>query len=187
MKACNTAVRVSVRASTYALSAALALAVACGPQGDVGAQGIQGEQGPIGPQGPAGATGEPGAQGPQGPQGAPGGPAQLQSATICSGMYNIGTTPQFRLELTAYRFTDGMVITSCTEREGNIVYSGWYLWPAGSPEAASALCRVYVEYDNPTFGHWELTQTSPTAGRAIIRDPGEPSSGMISNLTCVVR
>jgi hypothetical protein len=102
-------------------------------------------------------------------------------------MYNLGGSPQLRLELTAYRFTDGMVITSCTERSGNIVYSGFHLWPAGSPEAASALCRVYVEYDNPTFGFWEFTQTNATTGRAIVRDVGDPGNGEMSALSCVVR
>ncbi len=155
--------------------------IGCGPQGDPGIQGVPGEQGPAGPVGPQGPQGE------QGPQGTNGGPAQLASTTVCSGTYDIGITPRYRLELTAYRFTDGMVITSCTEREGNNVFSGWYLWAPGSTEAASALCRVYVDYDNPTFGHWELTQTDATTGRAIIRDPGDPSSGMTSPLTCVVR
>jgi hypothetical protein len=182
MKSCNNAENVSIRGFAYALLGILTLSgIGCGPQGDPGIQGVPGEQGPVGPVGPQGPQGE------QGPQGTNGGPSALTSTIVCSGTYDIGITPHYRLEMTAYRFADGMAITWCTEREGNIVYSGFQLWPPGSPEAASALCRVYVEYDNPTFGHWELTQTSPTAGRAIVRDPGEPNSGTNVPLACVAR
>jgi hypothetical protein len=184
VKACNNHVSESIRGSTYTLSVTLALLViACGPgpQGDQGLQGPPGEQGPAGPGGP---QGEPG---PQGPAGQNGGPAQLQSVTGCSGTYNLGSTPHLRLAVEIYRFADGMAITSCSSREGNVSYSGFSIWPPGTPEATSGLCRVFVEYDDPTFGHWEMTQQSATAGRAVMRDPGGTLSGETAPLTCVVR
>jgi hypothetical protein len=103
-------------------------------------------------------------------------------------MYNLGSTPQLRLVLEAYRFSDGMVIANCSEREGtNTSYSGFAIWPAGSPESATALCNVFVDYDDPTFGHWELTQLTATTGRAVMRDPGGTLSGETAPLTCTVR
>jgi hypothetical protein len=190
VKTCNTSVSISIRGFTYVLLATLALTVvACGPgaQGEPGLQGPPGEQGPVGPPGPQGEQGPAGPSGDAGPQGPAGGPAQLQSVTGCSGTYNLGSTPHLRLSVEIYRFTDGMAITSCASREGNVSYSGFAIWPAGTPEASSGLCRVFVEYDDPTFGHWEFTQLTPTTGRAVMRDIGGVLNGETSALGCVVR
>jgi len=147
-----------------------------GPESTVACNGAPGADGSMGGQGADGVMGTTGERGPVGEQGMPGTDGMdglgwsIVDTTVCSATW-MYTVPM-RGDITVWRFATGDTLVRCDVEDDQVGASAVELHGAGSIEAESWSCNVFIQR-----GRWEFERQLDGDVVITYRNPGAAADG----------